>query len=98
MPTDTCAPVRGGVTALAHYHLDKGLDIGPDLGGAATNACGRPIGLDAMVCGYVIAGGGMLAMARRPLMRSNTLTFMINLDCTSRDAGPKLRSQKLVGH
>ena len=35
---------------------------------------------EAVVCWHVITDGGMLPVARRPLMRRNTLTFMINFD------------------
>jgi hypothetical protein len=86
------------MSPLAHDHLNKGFYIWPDLGGAAANAFRRPICTEAMVGGHVVADGGMLAISRGPLMRGNTLTFMINLDRTCRDADPKLLAQKRMGH
>ena len=86
------------MSPLAHDHLDKGLDVGPDPGRLCADAFWCPVGTEAVVCWHVITDGGMLPVARRPLMRRNTLTFMINFDRARCDPGPKLLAHKLMGH
>lgn len=77
------------VAALAHDQLHKGVDIRPDPGGLRANAFRRPVCAITVIGRHVVANSGVFTITWRPLMRRNTLTFMINLDSAGCDTRPE---------
>ena len=52
------------MSALSHDHIDNGFDIWVDPRGLPPDALWCPILAEAMLRGYMIAVGGMLAVTR----------------------------------
>ena len=70
------------MSPLAHDHLDKGLDVGPDPGRLCADAFWCPVGTEAVVCWHVITDGGMLPVALRPIAK---LSAISRVDKPSKD-------------
>src|SRR5262249_943877 len=86
------------VPLFAHHDLHEDSRMGPDLGGLALDALGRPVGVAPMARRHVLGQGRVPTVGRTAPVHGDALAAMEHLDRGRGVAGPQLLTYERVRH